>query len=191
MATYLFSLLAVTLPAALEPVSSSGHRTFIFLIFIVTFLLPVLTLGIFKTFGTISTFAMPDRKERIVPFVFISVIYAAITYLFFSRTRISLQDNFLKLMIVIDLLVITATLATFVIKISLHSLAIWGFMGIILILNRIFEMNTLFYPLIVVIVLAGVIMSSRLYLNVHTLREVMWGSILGLCTSMSAMAILF
>src|SRR5688572_23719328 len=113
MATYLFTLLSFTLPAALDPLQPDSHLTFIGLIFIVTFLLPVLNLGIFKAFGTIDSLAMKDRKERILPFIFITAIYIAITYLLYSRTRISLDDSFLKLMIIIDLLVVVSLIATF------------------------------------------------------------------------------
>jgi hypothetical protein len=191
MATYLFSLLAWALPSALAPLNTNAHLTFIFLLFIVTFLLPALNIGMFKLFGTIKSVSMIDRKERILPFVFISVIYVVITYLFYSKSRISLNDNFLKLMMIIDLLVIMATLVTFFFKVSVHSLAIWGLIGIMLPLTKIAEINTLFYITLVLIVVAGLIMSSRLQLGAHTSREVMWGGVLGLATSLAGMLLLF
>jgi hypothetical protein len=191
MATYLFSLLAWALPSALAPLNASAHFTFIFFLFIVTFLLPALNIGMFKLFGTIKSVSMVDRKERVLPFVFISLIYIVITYLFYSKSRISLNDNFLKLMMIIDLLVVIATMVTFFFKVSVHSLAIWGLIGIILPLTKIAEINTLFYVTLVLIVLAGLIMSSRLQLGAHTSREVMWGGVLGLATSLAGMLLLF
>jgi hypothetical protein len=191
MASYLFTLLAWTLPAALAPIQTKDHANFLLLIFMVTFLLPVVILGIFKTFGTIQSFQMVERKERILPFIFITFIYLSITYLLYSKTRMGLQDNFLKLMIIIDLLMLTATITTFFFKVSVHSIGIWGLVGITLPLTKISEVNSLFYASIVMILLAGIIMSSRLQVGAHTSREVMLGSVLGLAASLTGMLILF
>jgi hypothetical protein len=187
LATYLFGLLTFTLPAALDPLKEEGHLNFIFLIFCVTFLFPALNVGIFKTFGSIKTFAMKDRQERIIPFSFITILYIVVTYLFYSRTRIGLNDNLLKFLIIIDALVLVATVATYIYKVSVHSLGICGLIGILLPLNKISEDGKLFYPTVAVIALAGVVMSARLQLNVHTPREVMIGGVLGFVTSFALM----
>ena len=151
----------------------------------------MLNVGIFKSFGTISSFAMPGRKERLMPFVFISAIYVAVTYLFHLHGRMNLNDNFLKFMVIIDMLVVFATIATFFFKVSVHSVTAWGLIGILVPLNKNTDVSGLFYPTLIVIVLAGFIMAARLYLGTHTPREVMWGAILGLATSVTGMLILY
>jgi hypothetical protein len=191
MPTYLFALLSWGLPASLEPIKPELHLKFIFFIFIVTFLLPLLNVGVFKAFGTVRTFEMIERKERLIPFAFITAIYVIVTYLFHSQTGMNLNDNFLKFMIVIDFLVIVATAATFFFKVSVHCISAWGFIGIVVPLNKISEVNTLFYPMIISILLAGIIMSARLQAGAHTAREVMWGGVLGLATGVVGMLILF
>jgi len=191
LATYLFGLLAFTLPIALDPLKEEGYLNFIFLIFCVTFLFPALNVGIFKSFGSIRTLAMRDRQERILPFSFIAILYVVVTYLFYTRTRIDFNDNLLKFLVIIDALVVVAAVVTFFYKISVHSLGICGLVGILLPLNKISEDGALFYPTIAVIVLSGFVMSSRLQLNVHTPREVMMGGVLGFATSFVMMLILF
>lgn len=191
LATYLFIFLSQFLPTALEPIKSDSHRTFILMIFIVTFVLPAGNLGIFRMFGTIKSFSLEERKDRIVPFLFISAIYCVITYLFMSRTRIGFNDNFLRLMILIDLLVVVSTIVTFFFKVSVHSVGIWGMVGIVTLLTKITELPSMFYATLATILLAGVVMSSRLQLGAHTSREVMWGSVLGLGTSVAGMLVLF
>ncbi|MEO5603813.1 MAG: hypothetical protein ABIR06_23040 [Cyclobacteriaceae bacterium] len=191
MPTYLFSLLAWALPTSMEPIRPDQHLKFIFFIFIVTFLLPFLNVGIFKAFGTIRSFSLPERKERLIPFSFISVIYVVVTYLFHSQTQMNLNDNFLKFMVIIDMLVIVATVTTFFFKVSVHTISAWGIIGMMVPLTKISQMNTLFYPTIGFIILAGIIMSARLQVGAHSSREVMWGSVLGLATSVAGMLILF
>jgi membrane-associated phospholipid phosphatase len=191
MATYFFALLSWVLPVSLEPIQPASHLKFIILIFIITFLLPAFTLFVFKTFGTIKSYHLVDRSERIMPFVFTCSIYLIISYMFYAKTQMSIGDNFLRLLLILDLMVIVATVATFFSRVSIHSLTVWGLIGIMLPLNRITEVNTLFYSTLGVILLAGAIMSSRLQLNAHTMREVMWGSILGLASGVGGMFILF
>lgn len=191
LATYLFGLLTFVLPAALDPLKEEGHLNFIFLIFCVTFLFPALNVGIFKTFGSIKTLAMKERQERIIPFSFITILYVVVTYLFYTRTRIGLNDNLLKFLIIIDALVLVATVVTYFYKVSVHSMGICGMIGILLPLNKISEDGALFYPTLVTIVLAGVVMSARLQLNAHTPREVMIGGVLGFTTSFLLMFFLF
>lgn len=191
MPTYFFTLLAWALPTSLEPITQVVQPKFLLFLFIVTALLPLLNVAIFKAFGTIQNFAMPDRKERLMPFVFISAIYVAVTVLLYRQLGMNLNDNFLKLIIIIDLLVIAATVATFFFRVSVHCISVWGLIGIIVPLNKITEVKTLFYPTLGIIVLAGVIMSARLAVGAHTSREVMWGSVLGLVTGISGMLILF
>src|SRR5690606_29322161 len=150
-----------------------------------------LNVGIFKAFGTIRSFTMPERRERAVPFVFISIIYVAVTYLLYRHGRMNLNDNFMKLMVIIDLLIVVSTIATFFFKVSVHAVAILGMVGMLIALNKITEVNTLFYPALAVILLAGFIMAARLKTGAHNPREVMWGAVFGLVTSVSGMLILF
>jgi hypothetical protein len=189
--TYLFGILALALPSALAPIQPSAHLKFILMIFIVTFVLPLFNVAIFKFFGTVDSFTLENRKERILPFTFVLVIYIAITYLLYSKAQISLDDNFLKLMIVMDLLGLASLIATLFFKVSVHSIGIWGLIGIMMPLTKMSEVNALFYVSLGLIALAGIIMSSRLLLGAHNSREVMWGSVIGLATSVTGMLFLF
>lgn len=191
LATYMFALFSLVLPAGLDPLKDDGHWNFVFLIFCVTFLLPALNIGIFKTFGSIKSLAMEERQERIIPFSFITILYCVVTYLFYSRTRVSLDDNLLKFLLIVDVLVLIATIVTIFYKISVHSMAIWGLIGILLPLNKVSEDGALFLPTILSIIIAGVVMTSRLQLNAHTPREVMVGSMLGFGATFGSMVLLF
>jgi hypothetical protein len=191
MATYLFFLLSKALPSALMPIPATHHLLFIELVAMFTLVLPLIVGGILRTFGLIRSFHMVTRKERILPFILGACIYTALPVLFFINRRMDLDDNFLKLLIVVDLLVIVTAIVTFFIKVSVHSLSIWGMVGIILPLNKVAEVNTLFYPTIILILLSGIVMSARLQLDAHTPREVMLGGALGLATSVAGMFILF
>lgn len=191
LATYLFSLFTLLLPAGMAPIKEDGQWRFVFLIFCITFALPALNIFLFKALGTISSVTLQSRRERIVPFSFVTVLYILTTWLLYSRTRIGITDNLLKFLILIDALVVLATLITFFYKVSVHSMAAWAFIGMLMPLNRISEEGKLFAPTVIAILLAGVIMAARLQLNAHTPREVMVGAIVGLLVSVGGMLVLF
>jgi membrane-associated phospholipid phosphatase len=191
LATYLFALFTLLLPAGMDPIKEDGQWKFVLLIFCVTFALPALNIFLFRALGVVSTVTLEERRERIVPFLFVSVLYVLITWLLYARTRIGFNDNLLKFLMLIDLLVVVATIITIFYKVSVHSMAAWAFIGILLPLNKISEEGKLFGPTVIAILLAGVIMAARLQLNAHTPREVMIGGVAGLVISVGGMLVLF
>ncbi|NJM25400.1 MAG: hypothetical protein HC859_07840 [Bacteroidia bacterium] len=191
MASYLLLILYNGLPAALEPIRIEAFNAVLLMIFLVTFFLPVFNLIIFRVFGSIKSLQMPTRRERILPFIFITILYVVITYLFYAKFRINFNDNFLKILLIVDFLVVGATLTTFFMKVSVHSLAICGMLGILVPLNKAMDHHELFYPTIALIVAAGLVMSARLQLQAHTPREVMVGAVLGFSISFVSVFLLF
>jgi hypothetical protein len=189
--TYLFLLFAWLFPMGLSPIPATHHLNIVILLVMVTFILPILLLSILKTFGFISSFYIEKQRERIFPGIMISLMYITITGMFYFQSGISLDENFMRMMLVVDLLVVVAALFGFFYKISLHSFTIWGIVGILIPLNKLTEFDVLFYPAVFAILLAGIIMSSRLLLQVHSLKEVMWGSVAGLATGILGMMIFF
>ena len=111
--------------------------------------------------------------------------------MFYSKTRVSLDDNLLRILLIVDSLVVMAAIVTIFYKISVHSLAICGIVGILLPLNSTTVDSSLFYPTLLFILIAGTVMSSRLKLNAHTPGEVLAGSAVGLVTGFAGMLYLF
>ncbi len=191
MATYLVLILIVFFPIALFPLSANSFKGFLLLIFISTFVFPVLNILFFKLFGSIRSLAMPTREERVIPFVFIAILYGVITYLFYSKFRVGLADSVFKLLIIINLLVIASALITLFYKASVHSLGIWGLVGILISFNRLTENAELLYPILGLIVIAGLVMSARLQLQAHRPREILVGSVCGFTTGFLATIYLY
>lgn len=157
------------------------------LIFLFTFIFPSLNILIFRYFGTIQSLNMGTRKERITPFIFISVMYAMITVLFYVKLPFSI--TFVRLMAVITLLVLTGTMLTFFFKVSVHSLAAAGFVGILLPFTKVNP--DLLLPTSIAIAISGLVTSSRLALQAHTPRETLVGSVSGFLIGYGSVILLF
>jgi len=187
LTTYLVLLLGRWMPAMLL-VRQEHLLTFVAFIFGMTFVLPALNVLVFRQFGMIASWKMGTRQERILPFVFNSIVYLLIAVLFIYKVHLS--TSFTKLMLVIALLAVAGTVCTFFFKISIHSLGWAGLVGIVLPLNNSTN-GTLLLPTAVLIVIAGVVMSARLKLNVHTPQEVMVGGLAGFIIGITGMNVLF
>lgn len=186
MTTYLFLMLTYFLPVVLQPARPS--LWIILLIFVTTFALPAVNFLMLRLTGSIRDLSMPNREQRILPFIFISIIYVFVTLMFYWKFPI---PNLLRLMMIVTALVVFSTVMTFFYKVSVHSLAMWGAIGMMLAMNKVSEENTLLIPTALVIVCAGLVMSSRLSLDAHTPREILVGSVSGFAIGFFGMIILF
>jgi membrane-associated phospholipid phosphatase len=187
LTTYLVLLLGRWMPAMLL-VRQEHILTFVAFIFGITFVLPALNVLVFQRFGVIGSWKMGTKQERVLPFVFNSMVYLMIAVLFLYKVHLS--SNFTKLMLIIAALAVAGTVCTFFLKVSIHSLGWAGLVGIVLQLNRAAD-GALLVPTAVLIVIAGLVMSARLKLNVHTPREVVIGGLAGFGIGIVGMSILF
>jgi membrane-associated phospholipid phosphatase len=185
MTTYLFISLFFFLPVIFQPIKPSF--AFIGLISLMTFVLPALNFVLFKITGTIENLAMPERRQRTLPFLFISILYSMVTLLFHWKVGAASVTH---LLVIISVLVVLSASITLFYKVSIHSAAIWGVIGILLPLNKSSN-GTLLTSIIVLLIAAGLVMSSRLQLNAHTPREVLAGSVLGFGIGFAGMLVLF
>jgi membrane-associated phospholipid phosphatase len=156
-----------------------------------TFAFPLVIISIFRVFGTIRSFTMEERRDRIPVFFFVAIIYGFVTYLLFSKSRISVDDSLFKLFLIVDCLILASAIITIFYKVSVHSMGLMGVLGILLPLNKIAENNSLVIPSIVILLIAGVVMSARLQLNAHTPREVLVGTATGFSIGFFGMILLF
>lgn len=186
MPTYLFGIIGYYTPAVFQ--SNQLILFFVGSIFIITAVLPTLNLVFFKVSGTIKSLHMTTRRERIVPFVFISIVYILVTVLVYIKIPVPIVAKFLMIS---SALVVALAIATFFMKISAHAIGVAGLTGILLALAAYSSATALMVPALACMALSGVVMSSRLSLDAHTLNEVAWGGVLGFAVGFAGVLILF
>ncbi len=191
MATYIITLLAFLFPASLYPITPGSRNSFLLLLFLMTFLLPAVNIGLFRLVGVVKSVSMEDREDRIKPFLLITILYGVFTWMLHSKSNFSIGDNLFNLLLIIDALVLVSFLITLFHKASIHSVGIWGVIGILLPLNKVIDDYAIFVVTLVALVLAGLVMSARLQLNAHTPREVLVGAVAGFSIGFFGMLILF
>lgn len=154
-------------------------RNVYLIIFLSTCILPLSLIPLFILLGLVKTVYMRERKERILP-TFFTIIFFFLGYFFLSR--ISIMPSFIEHFMLATIVVIIIALGiTFFWKISMHMLGIGGLTGAILALSIRFGVDS-WLALPILILLGGMLGSSRLYLNAHTPSQVHAGYLLGLTT---------
>lgn len=191
MPTYLFTLLAFLFPASLYPITPGSRNSFLVLLLLMTFLLPAVNIGLFKLLGVVKHISMEEREDRIKPFLLITLLYVVFTAMLHLKSGLTIGDNLFNLLVIIDALVVFSLLITFFYKASIHSVGIWGVIGILLPLNKVIDDSAIFVVTLVALVLAGLVMSARLQLNAHTPREVLVGAVSGFSIGFFGMLLLF
>ena len=155
----------------------SVKKVLFMIILINNVMIPLLLIPYFRFRNIISSWSVENRKERTIPLITTSFFYSVTVYLTL-RFHIPL---FIKSFILAStFLVIAITIINFWWKISIHSAGVGALTALVLILSIKMHIPLTWF-MIVVILSAGLVMSSRLWLNSHSPGEVWSGFLLGVC----------
>jgi membrane-associated phospholipid phosphatase len=147
------------------------------MIFLTTFIIPLFSLITMRLTNNLTSFQMESKEDRLFPFTMVTGFYILSTYLFHAKFK--LEPIFVQTLATITICLVIMTGITFFWKISAHMTGISGFLAIISVTILKFSDYDLLYYFLGIILLAGTIASSRLYLNAHTPLEVLGGFLLG------------
>ncbi|MBT7426282.1 MAG: hypothetical protein HN779_09525 [Flavobacterium sp.] len=147
------------------------------LVFALTYVVPVLLLLFLRNFGFIKDFQVSTIKERRFPVIFmIFLLY------FLGNTIIQIPTiRNLGILFYGTSLSLTCIYLLFSVKLksSLHLVSMGNMIGFFLIMTNINSLSML--PIIILLVLlSGILASSRLYLKAHTPVELLIGFSLGI-----------
>ena len=147
------------------------------LVFVLTYVVPVLLLLFLKNFGFIKDFQVSTIKERRFP-----VIFMILLLYFLGNTIIQIPTirNLGILFYGTSLsLICIYILFSVKLKSSLHLVSMGNMIGFFLIMTNINSLSML--PIIILLILlSGILASSRLYLKAHTPVELLIGFFLGI-----------
>jgi hypothetical protein len=138
-------------------------------------LLPFSLLPFFYQRKIITSWTLSERKERIIPMIITTVLYGTTSYIVYKFHVPLFFKSFIFSTAFLSLLV---TLINLRWKISLHSAGAGALVGLVLILS--FKMLTpLDWYLVSTIIAAGMILASRMKLNLHNPQQVWTGLLTG------------
>lgn len=153
--------------------------------FLSTAVVPGLFIYLMVRNGAAVDLELSDRKERVVPYlIFITSILVCIFYMY----KMMVPFWLIALLAGAAVALLLALVINFYWKISAHTLAIGGLLGGIMGVSRIQMINP-YIGFICVILIAGLVGMSRIFLKRHTPMQVYAGFGLGfICTFMASLA---
>jgi hypothetical protein len=151
------------------------------MIFSFSFLLPVINIYILYRLNRISSLTLEDRKERTFPYVLTSCFYFGLFYLFLD---LSVWPSIKVLIFGGGLSIIFTALINLKYKISAHMVGIGGLLGSLAVVSFVLKYNAV-PQLSVLVLVAGIIATCRLYLKAHEPRQIYSGFFLGLLTQIA------
>ena len=176
-------LLFAKAPEIYPGLQPQAYLYFVSAIFIITCLLPAISIFVMKMSSMITSFELVKRSERIYPFAIIAIYYGVAAYLF--TVKIQIGSPFNVIMIAVAILIAILLVISIRFKISIHAAAIWSAVGFFsaLIVTLGINLGIYFY---VIILAGGITSASRLLLGYHTPKEIWTGTILGFTYSFLA-----
>ena len=181
-------------------VPSIGEQVpFILMIFFTTAIIPIIAVLLMKFLGLVQSLELKEAKERIGPYIITGIFYIWLTVNLFNNNEVP------KLYVIFILgsaigLFVSFFINNFV-KISAHGVGMGGMLGFFLLLlqspvqkvwleissSQAIGIPVIFFFLLVVL-LTGIVGTSRLLLKAHEAKEVMQGVLVGLSSVFFAMA---
>jgi hypothetical protein len=146
------------------------------LIFVTTYLIPLLILILFKKLKLIRTFNADSIKERKLPVAMMIILFYLLANTIATITDIKeISLLFYATSLALSLIYICFA---FRLKTSLHLLSLGISTSFFIVLSIIYS-NNFAIVIIVHILLAGLVANARIYLEAHTPKEVYLGFFLG------------
>ena len=184
----LFGALWAYAPTVFTPLTAKSVQNLFFMVLILSMLLPTMVLGLMYSFGYIDNMHIPDRRQRIYPFFVISTFY--IMQAWYMAFQLNINPIINALYIGVAILVASISVGTLFFKVSAHAAGAAGLAGFLFAIYSHHAQAGLFMPTLIAIVLGSAVMSSRLYLQAHSPKEILYGTLLGLGASIGCIYLL-
>jgi hypothetical protein len=162
-------------PTLLEYLPATLKKLLFLIVLINNVFLPLSILPFFRYRNVISSWAVEDRKERNIPLLITTLLYFVTSFIIMKLQVPVFLKSFLIALFFISLAI---TVINFWWKISIHSTGAGTLVALVFILS--YKMYTsLEWYLIPVIIMGGLVLSSRLKLNYHNPPQVWVGFLTG------------
>lgn len=168
-------LIIFSAPTLLGYLPFEVKKLILLIVLINNVLLPLMLLPIYRYRNIISSWTIDERTERIVPLSVTTLLYLATTILIFRFPIPLFLKSFVLAAFILSLLI---TIISYRWKISIHAMGAGALIALVLILSFKLESSLISY-LLPVIIVAGMVMSSRLKLNAHNPAQVWCGFLTG------------
>ncbi len=165
-----------------QALGMSMHISLIIIASLSTIILPMASMYFLKRKGVISSFKMPIKEERTIPYLY-TIVYYAITA--FMLQRIEIIPIIIPIIFAIPAIIIAIiTALNAFIKVSAHAAGMGGLNAMLILVQYHYHID-LWIPIIISLVLSLIVILSRKYLKAHSWLELIIGYFLSIIITMA------
>ena len=146
------------------------------MVYVFTILLPTLLIHLYRRYQGWSLLEIGSKERRMIPYVISILCYFCCYYL---MTMFHMPSFMARILVAALMIQIACAIINVWWKISTHTAAIGGVTGALVAFSLLFAFNPIWW-LCVVIIIAGLVGSSRIILMQHTLPQVVTGFVVGM-----------
>lgn len=175
-------------PSYLSGYSSRQQFQLMMIIAINAVIFPLIAVLLLKGVGFIQSIYLHTQKDRIIPYI-ASGIFFFWTFQVCRNYPGVLPEIITSFMLGVFLTSSAALIANIYFKISMHAMGVGGMLGLFLII-MINNTMLMTWPLCIVLLITGLVCTSRLLLNNHIEKDIYAGLFLGIiCQFIAAIVI--
>jgi hypothetical protein len=163
-------------------ITNAQRVNFLLNIILNTIFFPLITTLLLKALGFIESIQLKTTKERIIPLIATMIFYF---WNYWSLKHINAPLSLKVLMLGAYWGVILVFMANIFLKVSMHTAAAGGAIGIVIVLMMIGNYNLLI-PLLFTMLIGGIIGTARMVLQAHKPGEVWLGYLIGVLVQLGA-----
>lgn len=201
--SYILLLMLVINPYLFSIQNEKAIGILMIYVFMLTIVLPGVTVLMMKALGFVNSIHLKDRSERIIPLIITGGFYLWLFVNIYENTTIPLAFSIFVLGSTIGLFL--AFFFSLFTKVSLHTTGVGGFFVGILLIKYNFSYESFLLPLgsfgdymvstdvlvFASLFIAGLVGTARLLLKAHSLNEVFLGYLVGILSQLIAFSFLF
>ncbi|OIV42719.1 hypothetical protein [Flavobacterium johnsoniae] len=148
----------------------------LFQILVITIIVPVLFFMLLRSTGHVKSMMLPETSQRLIPLVLQCFLYILLV----KRSIVIMRYPELHFFFLGALFttILALVLSLFKIKASLHVAAISGFTIFAIGLNIHLQLHNPYWGALLIL-LSGIVTSSRLEMDAHTPKELLIGLVIG------------
>jgi hypothetical protein len=182
MTVYIFFFIDACYPFVFAHMGKVVKMQVIMALIVNTIAFPLITVLIMQKLGFANSLQLRTQRERILPYIAMSLFYF---WTFMVIRNLAIGELFTHVMLGAALSIFMAFFLNNFYKISIHSVGAGNFVAVALVLTMMSNYNLLAI-LLAIILLAGIIGSSRLYLKAHRSRDIYTGYMIGVLAQLIA-----
>ena len=179
---YIILFLLYLHPTAFTGFSDATKVRVIFIVIINLLFFPLLSVLLLKAVGFIDSIYLKNQKDRIIPYIASGIFFFWAYHVF--KEQAQYPEDWVSYLLGLFLASSAALIANIYFKVSMHAVGVGGWLGFFYLLCNSQDMM-MTWPFAAVLIITGMVCTSRMILKAHSPLDIYGGLIIGVLTQIA------